>query len=144
MYAYMYDIDMCDRSVICNILVVLVVLAGLVVLFMMAFCLVGFIVVVGLICLVIARDLAGVAVAGGASLVEESLEGRGIERGGPRLVDEVVDRALGELVHGRVLARGLLDVRDDALLVLAVDDRPARSWRSGPWPSTGAPTTAAA
>ena len=32
-------------------------------------------------------------------------------------------RSLGELVHGRVLARGPLDLRDDALLVLAVDRR---------------------
>ena len=88
MYAYMYDIDMCDRSVICNILVVLVVLAGLVVLFMIAFCLVG------LIGLVIARDLAGLA--GGASLVEESLEGRVIELG---------------LGHGRMLALSIIGSR---------------------------------
>ena len=70
---------------------------------------------------VCARDLAGLA--GGASLVEESAEGRVIERGGPSLVDEIVDRSLGELVHGRVLARGPLDLRDDALLVLAVGGR---------------------
>ena len=46
-------------------------------------CLVGLIVVVGLIGIVIARDLTGLT--GGVSLVEESLEGRGIERGCPRL-----------------------------------------------------------
>ena len=39
-------------------------------------CLVGLIVVVGLIGIVIARDLTGLA--GCVSLVEESLEGRGI------------------------------------------------------------------
>ena len=44
---------------------------------MIAPCLVGLIVVVGLIGLVTCRDLAGLA--GGASFVEESLGGQGIE-----------------------------------------------------------------